>query len=369
MSWSIASLAGLRCRTRRKELLLQESRFAVRPWTSFLLRLPVKFVFILSALLHGSPRKQRKWLARFRKPWWAKLGVLRPRDDVPLALQKLKAAQSPKPKTFINILRQVWKITTPDLFFGPQYRKALLLDMVPRPRFWGRLVAPISGPSLLRCRLRRISSGSMLQWMRRRSHDPLFSSIWTKLPFWGMSVACVAQLSKPLRRCKWLDRASLSARRSSVSLLACISSDVGIQADLPQVLIGNEHTFTLQVLRPVGSRVGNAILWRQKSAWNAQVADILNKTVWGLWSQRDMWSFLLMFTHPTLMVRSFSMPAGAVWGWFTSQQSLLPICNLVTPMSLPCWSRLCGKVGWRKKQNRKRAWFARSPGWSLFAMQ
>ena len=65
-----------------------------------------------------------------------------------------------------------------------------------------------------------------------------------------------------------IDRASLSARRSSISLLACISSDAGIQADLPQVLLGNEHTFTLQVLRSVGSRVGNAILWRQKSAWN-----------------------------------------------------------------------------------------------------
>ena len=64
------------------------------------------------------------------------------------------------------------------------------------------------------------------------------------------------------------DRASLSARRSSISLLACVSSDVGIQADLPQVLVGNEHTCTLQVLRSVGSRVGNAILWRQKSAWN-----------------------------------------------------------------------------------------------------
>ena len=50
---------------------------------------PDEIRFHLSALLHGSPRKQPKWLARFRKPWGAKLGVLRPRDDVPLALQKL----------------------------------------------------------------------------------------------------------------------------------------------------------------------------------------------------------------------------------------------------------------------------------------
>ena len=68
---------------------------------------PDEVRFHVSALLQGSPRKQRKWLARFRKRWGAKLGVLRPRDDVPLALRKLKAAQSPKQKTFINILKQV----------------------------------------------------------------------------------------------------------------------------------------------------------------------------------------------------------------------------------------------------------------------
>ena len=43
--------------------------------------------------------------------------------------------------------------------------------MVPRPRFWRGLAAPVLGPSLLPCRLRHISSGWMLQWMRRRSHD------------------------------------------------------------------------------------------------------------------------------------------------------------------------------------------------------
>ena len=140
----------------------------------------------LSALLHGSPRKQRKWLARFRKRWGQSL-VLRPRDDVPLALRKLKAAQILKQKTFHTHFKTNLNIIRPDPFLGPHYGKALLLDMVPRPYFWGRLAAPVSGPFLLPCRLWRISSGSMLQWMRRRRRGPLFSSIWTKLQFCGVS--------------------------------------------------------------------------------------------------------------------------------------------------------------------------------------
>lgn len=106
----------------------------------------------LSALLRGSPRKQRKWLARFRKRWGAKLGVLRPRDDVPLALRKLKAS---KQKTFHAHFKTSFNnIIRPDPILGPQYGKALLLDMFPRPdgpSFWSVFFWP--------CRLRRISSG------------------------------------------------------------------------------------------------------------------------------------------------------------------------------------------------------------------
>ena len=90
------------------------------------------------------PCKQRKWLARFRKRWGAKLGVLRPRDDVPACSSKAEGRPKSKAK---------------NLFFGPQYGKALQLDMVPRPRFWGRLAAPVLGLSLLPCRLLHISSG------------------------------------------------------------------------------------------------------------------------------------------------------------------------------------------------------------------
>ena len=187
-------------------------------------------------------------------------------------------------------------------------------------------------------------------------------------------VACVARLSRPLRRCKWLlighrcrhaEVPSLclpASQAMSVSKLICRRSWLEMNTPVHCKCFGQLAAGWAMPSYGARSLLGTTIA-RCASGWHAW------QKAWGLWSQRDMWSFLLMFAHPTLMVRSFPMPAGAVWGWFTSQQSLLPICNLATPMSLPCWSRLCGKVGWRKKQNRKREWFARSPGWSLFAMQ
>ena len=182
MSWSIASLAGLRCRARRKELPLQEKRFAVRPWTSFLLGLPMKFAVICPRWCTAPPASSGNgWLGS--GSGGGQSLVLRPGDDVPLALRKLKAAQIPKQKPFHTHFKTNLNIIRPDPFLGPPYGKALLLKMVRRPHFWGRLAAPVSGPCLLPCRLWRNSSGSMLQWMRRRRDGPLFSSIWTKLHF------------------------------------------------------------------------------------------------------------------------------------------------------------------------------------------
>ena len=66
-----------------------------------------------------------------------------------------------------------------------------------------------------------------------------------------------------------IDRASLSDRRSCISLLASITNDASIQAQLRQVLLGNHHTLTLQVLRFIGERIGSLSLWRQKSASNS----------------------------------------------------------------------------------------------------
>ena len=45
-----------------------------------------------------------------------------------------------------------------------------------------------------------------------------------------------------------VDRASLSDVRGHVSYLASICDDVTVQDLLPQVLLGNEHRFTKQVL-------------------------------------------------------------------------------------------------------------------------
>ena len=139
--------------------------------------------FISAGAPCTAPPQAAEMVGSVQEAVWGQSLVLRPRDDVPLALRKLKAAQIPKQKPFHTHFKTHLNIIRPDPFLGPPYGKALLLKMVRRPHFWGGLAAPVSGPCSLPCRLWRISSGSMLQWMRRRRDGPLFSSIWTKLHF------------------------------------------------------------------------------------------------------------------------------------------------------------------------------------------
>ena len=66
------------------------------------------------------------------------------------------------------------------------------------------------------------------------------------------------------------DSASLAQRRCNISYIACIAHDAAVQPQLPQVLLGNEHQFTKELLRSlVGKVPPNVSIWRQRSAWNS----------------------------------------------------------------------------------------------------
>lgn len=77
----------------------QNTRQGVAPGRSHLVDQAVSFIpEALSAdvkdrlrvLLAGQPRSQRKWLAKFRKHWGGRLGILKVTDEVPVAEMKLK---------------------------------------------------------------------------------------------------------------------------------------------------------------------------------------------------------------------------------------------------------------------------------------
>ena len=87
----------------------------------------------LCKLLAGGPRKQRKWLARFRRRWGARIGVLRQGDFVPVAVRKEKAGG-------------VFSSHLAGPFLGPQYERVCYLNMNARDHFRGRRVAPKMGP-------------------------------------------------------------------------------------------------------------------------------------------------------------------------------------------------------------------------------
>ena len=53
------------------------------------------------SLVAGEPRAQRKWLARFRQHWGARLGILRVQDALPVDVLQAKAALFVKVVTFL----------------------------------------------------------------------------------------------------------------------------------------------------------------------------------------------------------------------------------------------------------------------------
>ena len=99
------------------------------------------------------------------------------------------------------------------------------------------------------------------------------------------------------------DAASLSDRRTCISYLACVTHDVAVQDRLPQVLLGNEHHFTRQLLASVaGLLPANVHVWRQKSSWNSHSTmrkwlSLLARALGPLVQQRYV--MLLLDVHPS----------------------------------------------------------------------
>lgn len=59
----------------------------------------------LRKAVSGAPRKQRRWLARFRKRWGAKIGMLRPQEDVSIDVRKQKVRSVSKFGFFNNVYK------------------------------------------------------------------------------------------------------------------------------------------------------------------------------------------------------------------------------------------------------------------------
>ena len=105
------------------------------------------------------------------------------------------------------------------------------------------------------------------------------------------------------REQKAVDRVSLADRRSNISLLGCVTSEVEIQKLLPQVLLGNHHQFTLQLLNSITSGLPtNISLWREASSWNthATMRKWLSHLLKALGSWVDKRTIILLLdVHPS----------------------------------------------------------------------
>ena len=66
-------------------------------------------------------------------------------------------------------------------------------------------------------------------------------------------------------------RLTTNELRGHVTYMSFICNESVLQPLLPQILIGNEHFFTLTKLQEVTGLPGNILLWREKSAWSNHV--------------------------------------------------------------------------------------------------
>ena len=77
------------------------------------------------------------------------------------------------------------------------------------------------------------------------------------------------------------DPGSLGDRRSCITFMASITHDTAIQPKLPQILIGNKHQFTAQVMRLAQTLPKNIHLYKQQSAWNNHACMRKYISLWG----------------------------------------------------------------------------------------
>ena len=155
-----------------------------------------------------------------------------------------------------------------------------------------------------------------------------------------------------------IERASLADRRSYISYLACITHDAAVQALLPQVLLGNEHQFTLALLRSVSSQLGpNIQLWRQKSAWNSHQTmrrwlTTLKKSLGIIGREQNRrcpcrCTSIAHSQHNLSARSSMRSPVGV-----HPLPSSLHFCNPATRTSSPCSRKLSGTGGERESQKQ-----------------
>ena len=110
-------------------------------------------------------------------------------------------------------------------------------------------------------------------------------------------------------------KAKLRDLRGHVTYMSFVCSDPSVQPYLPQILIGNEHFFTLTGLASSRPHMPpNVHLWREKSAWNShslmrKAICELNKALYQNFTRWNRNVVLVFDTHRSHLHGSISVLA------------------------------------------------------------
>ena len=278
----------------------------------------------------------KKWLQRFRRRWNLTLGRLPTQDILPAETMQSKVrAREPKKHKHGS-------------FPHPILRSA------PRPLFWGRVQKNSTrwesehGTHLVAFSVQFLEATAVWQWFRfLRSRVPPNQQVLrlnldeTSIRFWYQPRMGLRPPKRQMPRTGFTRQASRGQLRKAFSHVAIICDDASLQPHLPQVLLVNERTVSIEQLRLWRSLPGsNAQLWRRPSAWiNDKVFAQIVRTLGKVLQQRakDRQAILLLDAH----VCHFSLDTLAACRAFNIWPVIIParMTSLLQPLDTHVFAR------------------------------
>ena len=222
--------------------------------------------------LASSDRSQRRWLSLFRRRWGARLGALKPCSALSLEEKQRKArmklfeiVQFHVPENLGAFGAHFWVHYVARKLGPVHFAFSFSFLGKNRVHFWVRLAAPFLAPC---------EAMVFWQWMNfalaaaPEGRPPLVVNM-DETSLVRHANGLVGTVVKYRAGNKVGDMAaSLAARRSCMTLMAAITHDTAVQPKLPQVLIGNKHQLTAQVLTDAKLLPHNIHVFKEETAWN-----------------------------------------------------------------------------------------------------
>lgn len=208
---------------------------------------------------HGDPPSQRTYLKRFRKAWNGRIGTLPITASLPIHVLQEKAWNWCRVgSVWYPILRAILEPQF-EVPMSQVNRVAPLLGFIFGTPFWG--------PFWKQFFVLEFASQAYSFYRWANCIPP--ENILVNMDECSLAMHVEGCRGTVLRSARGAVRASLNTQRSRMTLLASVSTDVGFNAILPQVLIANKTQLPIKFMKTLDPAITDRLkIWRGATAWN-----------------------------------------------------------------------------------------------------